>query len=370
MMVNKICCIFNLAARYREPIYKLMDEKLGCDFYITKWKTPPFKEMDYNRLNGYKYSGKKINLFFGFYWQTKTIHLIFKPYKQYIITGEPFSLSNWIILLSAKIKRKEVYLWSHGWYGRESKTKKVLKYWFFNLATKTFLYGNYARELMLKEGFSPNKLECIYNSLDYEKQVQVRNTLKVSNIYCNHFKNDAPTIIYIGRIQIIKKINLVLKALSVLRSNNYLCNLIIVGSDDEGVNLHELAYKLNIEDSVWFYGACYDERKIGELIYNSALCVSPGNVGLTAMHSLVFGTPVLTHDNFVNQMPEFEAIEADKTGGFFKEGSIVDLCKKIKKYTSDLPQEREIIRKHCYKIIDEKYNPYYQLSILEKTFKI
>ncbi len=69
---------------------------------------------------------------------------------------------------------------------------------------------------------------------------------------------------------------------------------------------------------IWLYGACYDEEIIGELIFNAQLCVSPGNVGLTAMHSLVYGTPVITHNNFSNQSPEFEAIIDGKTGSFSK----------------------------------------------------
>ena len=55
---------------------------------------------------------------------------------------------------------------------------------------------------------------------------------------------------------------------------------------------------LNLQDQIWFYGACYDESKLGELIFNADLCVSPGNVGLTAVHSMGYGTPVITHNNF------------------------------------------------------------------------
>lgn len=55
-----------------------------------------------------------------------------------------------------------------------------------------------------------------------------------------------------------------------------------------------------------------------EFIYNADLCVSPGNVGLTAMHSLVFGCPVITHNCFEWQMPEFEAIQPGITGDFLR----------------------------------------------------
>lgn len=56
-----------------------------------------------------------------------------------------------------------------------------------------------------------------------------------------------------------------------------------------------------------------------ELIYNADLCVAPGNIGLTAMHAMMFGCPCISHNDFSWQMPEFEAIVPYKTGNFLKE---------------------------------------------------
>ena len=62
------------------------------------------------------------------------------------------------------------------------------------------------------------------------------------------------------------------------------------------------------------YGETFDEAEISKLLNHADLCVSPGNVGLTAMHALAYGVPVATHNDFKNQMPEFEAITPGKTG--------------------------------------------------------
>ena len=123
---------------------------------------------------------------------------------------------------------------------------------------------------------------------------------------------------------------------------------------------------LGLTNQVWFYGACYDERRIAELLYNADLCVSPGNVGLTAMHAMTFGCPVISNDNFSTQMPEFEAIEDGKTGTFFKENDIESLAEAISRWRDSSP-DRELVRKACYKVIDEKYNPHLQLETLKKV---
>ena len=120
---------------------------------------------------------------------------------------------------------------------------------------------------------------------------------------------------------------------------------------------------------VWMFGPCFSEEILGELIYNSSVCVSPGNIGLTAMHSLVYGTPVITQDNFKNQGPEFESVVESFSGSFFKEDSISDLCDKIKIWISKNYKQRETIRQNCYKVISERYNPNNQREILKKTLK-
>lgn len=367
-MERNICCIFKLAPHYRAPIYKLMDLELHCDFYFGNQVKPPIKLMNYNDLKGFKKILKNISLVGNFYWQKNALSLAFKPYNQYIITGELYCLSTWIILIITKLFGRKTYLWTHGWYGDESFVKIIIKKFYFSLCYKVLLYGDYARHLMMKEGFKPDKLIPIYNSLDYDKQCKIRAKLNLTNIYKDHFCNNFPVLLFIGRIQKVKKLNMLIEALKTLRYEGFNCNLIIIGKENRDDNgIHNLIYKYKLEKKVWFYGTCYDEEILGELIFNAELCVSPGNVGLTAMHSLVYGTPLITHNNFVHQMPEFEAIKEGVTGSYFVEDSVEDLCVKIIPWITLTSEKREFIRKKCAEIIHEKYNPHKQLETLKKN---
>jgi glycosyltransferase involved in cell wall biosynthesis len=105
---------------------------------------------------------------------------------------------------------------------------------------------------------------------------------------------------------------------------------------------------------------------IAELFYNANVCVSPGNVGLTAIHSLTFGCPVITHGNLPDQMPEFEAIRPGITGDFFKENDAYDLSEKIKKWISLNDAQRDETRNAAYKEIDQKWNIHYQINTIRK----
>nr|WP_315215432.1 glycosyltransferase [uncultured Flavobacterium sp.] len=362
---NKKCLIYNYAQHYRADIFSLLDKELDIDFYFGD-KMDDVKKMDYSLLENFKSELKNIKIFSAFYWQKGAISLFFKKYDKYIILGEYYCLSTWCILLLSRFSNKKIYLWTHGWYGNENFIKKVIKKIFFNLSDGLFLYGDYAKKLMIKEGFLEKNLHVIYNSLNYNNQLLIRERLHTTNIYSNHFKNDYPVLIFIGRLTKVKKLDQLINACKDLLKKEIFVNLVFVGSGIEEERLKEAAYGIN--DNVWFYGACYEEEKIAELIYNSTVCISPGNVGLTAMHSLVYGTPVITHSDFTRQMPEFEAIEEGVSGSFFIKDNEIDLVNKVMGWLSN-SASRQNIRDNCFKIIDKKYNPNFQLNVIKKVIK-
>tara|TARA_R110002072_G_scaffold258339_1_gene417009 strand:- start:8403 stop:9503 length:1101 start_codon:yes stop_codon:yes gene_type:complete len=360
-MENKTVFILNYASHYRSVIYKKINEELNADFYFGDIPGSNIKKIDYSILSNFKKEFKTFKLK-NFYWYTGSIRLVFKNYKNIVLTGDPQIISNWGILLYAKLLGKKTYLWTHGWYGDENLIKRIIKRFYFNLADIIFLYGDYAKIKMINAGFKPEKLVPIYNSLDYETQVLIRREIKKSNIYIEHFKNNFPVLIFIGRIQKSKKIELLIEALILLNKNNFFLNLVLVGGETKGYDVKQMVENSNLQNQVWFYGPCYDEIKNAELLYNADLCVSPGNVGLTALHSLTYGTPVIAHNSFESQGPEFETIIEKKTGAFFKENDVMDLARKIK-----LLIENPLDKKECYKIIDKKWNPHYQINILKNT---
>ncbi|MBC8767874.1 glycosyltransferase [Arenibacter sp. BSSL-BM3] len=323
--------------------------------------------MDYSELAGFKQVTKNIKIpRTGFEWQKGVWQLIFKPYKHYIITGTPGSLSNWVLAILAIPLKKKVYAWTHGMKGNTSPAGKFIEKNFYRLCHRILLYGEYSKNNMVKEGFNAKKLIPIYNSLDYEKQLRVRKTLEPSAIFRDYFNNEYPVLIYIGRIQKSKKIDLLVKAQKQLLEQGIFCNLILIGEDSDGNNIPQLVQELGLNSYVWFYGPCYDENEIGNLIFNSDVCITPGSIGLTTIHSLTYGTPVITNNNISSHGPEFEAIESGVTGDFFLLDNIEDLCQKIRAWISVDTKNRNILRMQAYKKVDEIYNPNYQINVLKK----
>ncbi len=366
-MNSSIALIYNFGQHYRKGIFSLLDKKFNMHFYFGN-KMSDVKSFDYKSLKGFKKQLNNVNIYKGIYYQTGTIKLVSK-YDKFILLGEYYCISTWLFLVLAKIFKKEVYLWTHGWYGNEGFIKKTIKKTFFNLSNGLLLYGDYAKKLMLKEGFKEEKLHVIYNSLNYNTQLKIRNTLVPNTIYTNYFKNSDPVIIFIGRLTKVKKLTQLIEAHEIAENKNINFNVVFVGNGTEKNNLEALISEKNLNHKYWFYGSCYDEKQIANLIFNADICVSPGNIGLTAMHALVYGTPVITNNDFSNQMPEFEAVKKGYNGDFFENNNIHDLSLKITNWIELMKIKKQDVRANCFKVIDDKFNPEYQYNIIKKALK-
>lgn len=366
----KLCLIYNFAQHYRASIFKLIDHSFDCDFLFGD-AMGDVKKMDYSCLRGKVIETHSRYFFGGWKWQPGVVAMLRKPYTHYILLGETRALSTWLFCILSRLfyRKKKLFFWTHGWYGKESWLESVIKKWMFRLANGgIFLYGNYARELMIKQGFHPNRLYTIHNSLAYDYQKEIRAGLHTEPIFKSHFANSYNNLIFVGRLTPVKKLDQIFEAMAICKNkgNNY--NLVLIGSGEKEDELKTLVKSLALEKNVWFYGPCYDEHVLGSLIYNADLCVAPGNIGLTAMHSMVFGTPCITHNDFKWQMPEFEAIKDGVTGTFFTKDDVDSLAKTIDQWFKGHNADRERVRCNCMTEIDTQWTPQFQLEVIKKAF--
>lgn len=368
--MSKLLFVMNMAPKYVESSYKLFDQEFDVLWCFGKNDTD-IKEMDHSLLK--KVYVLPVRHFYkGAYSLKGLFSLAFRnKIDNYVLIGQPALISTWVLPWIIKVfyPKRKVLFWSHGWYGKEGKIKTILKKLYYKPADKVLTYGDYARNLMINVGFSPNKVFAIHNSLNHNEQVALRNTIKPSTIYKYHFKNDNPVLFFVGRLTPVKNLSLLLYAVKMLKDNEKYYNVVFVGDGSERESLNNLAKKLGLEEETWFYGACYDEKTNAELIYNADLCVAPGNIGLTAMHVLVFGTPALTHNDFKWQMPEFEAIHEGETGCFFERDNVESLAETITKWFKEKRNKREEVRRACYKEIDDNWTPEYELKVLNKALQ-
>lgn len=374
--MKKLTIVYHYFAHYREPVLRELCQHLSAGFQVElmadeKADLPALKTIPMSEFTPGLCEFRRLkNLWLGpWLWQIGLLSGIIKGKSDVIIFLGQFNfLSTWIAVIMARLMGKETYFWSHGVYGNEGTLKRLIRVSFYKLADGMLLYGNHSRDLLINYGMCADRLHVIYNSLDYKLQKSLREQKQesmVSEVRRELFGSNTPYIIFIGRLTAVKRLDLLLSALPEMNHNserNVRCLIVGDGPDRQAL---ELQVKTDgLEGIVQFYGACHDEETLSDLIYAADVCVAPGNVGLTAMHSLVYGTPVITHDEKSWQMPEFEAIVPGVSGDFFIRGNVEDLSLKICEWLEFTSAARDAVRAACCEVIDQKYNPEYQAKVI------
>lgn len=352
--------VFNHLSLLREPQYEIIADTFGREGI----NTIPENFSKINPLDGgiswtlsksYYYK-KSLQ-----YWQSNVFFKIFKKdYNLFILDGASSHISTWIFSILCRIAKKKVLFWSHGFKGLDKGFIKIFRKIFFKyMPHGLILYGEFSKDLMVNEGFNPNKIFVIGNSLNYIEQKEtrerlLRNKRSLIELKKRIFASNYRTIIFIGRLVSNKKIELIIEAIAELNKENLNFNCIIIGDGPEKENLISKIKKYDLTSQFYFSGELYNEENIAELFLISDLMLSPGNVGLNCIHALAYGIPVITHNNFSHQNPEVESINQGKNGLLYRYNDYFDMVQKIRDWFSiDHPD----ILRECLVPIENKFNP-------------
>ncbi|GAB7257504.1 glycosyltransferase [Polaribacter sp. OB-PA-B3] len=373
--MKKILVMYPGFPHYRNGVIEeLLEDKENEYFFIGD------KNMMGTSIKAYEFKGNKkfFNTpsfrFKSFVFHKKMISYILKnDFDRYILHSSPFWITILISFFILKLKGKKCYNWTHGLLKNEDNFKTKFYLNFYKLFDGILLYGDGAKKNMIAKGFPEKKLKVIYNSLDYKTQVLNRNKLKTEDflelkkkIFGKNYNR--AQLIFIGRLTKQKKLSVLIDLIDILNKKGEKFNLLFVGDGTEKNNLEELTFNKKLSHQIKFYGPSYDEFEIYSLIASSDCCISPGEIGLTAIHALTYGTPVISHSNANFQMPEFESIIDGENGKLFKHNDMDSLVNAVLTWFAQ-NKNREVIRNNCYKIIDNVFNPVNQKNIINNFLK-
>jgi glycosyltransferase involved in cell wall biosynthesis len=268
---------------------------------------------------------------------------------------------------------KQVLFWTHGFLGKDGYLLNRIRHAFYRRADCNLLYGERARKIMEQSGYyRPEQLRVIYNSLDYEPMKRCREAMtpeERKSLRSSLFEDEAtPIVVAVGRVNKVKRLDLLLRAVAILHERNVEVNCLIVGDGVELEALQSLAEELGLLKTIRFYGAAYG-NDADRLLVASDLCVIPGDVGLSAMHSMSAGVPVISHNNFNRQMPEFEAIVEGETGAFYEYESDDSLVETIEDWLANSSRLSQS-RLRCLGKVEAQFNSRYQVQQIKEALSL
>ncbi|WP_192085426.1 glycosyltransferase family 4 protein [Algoriphagus sp. Y33] len=384
--MHQTAIIYHYFASYRLPIFLelMQSKKVEFTLYSGVDSEIPIKRIDSNlsslpiEKGGLRWKFLKNHWLVNkkFLWQSGLISIALKSdFDSYIFLGSPYFITTWLAVAIVRLRGKKAYFWMHGVYkDKPTKVDWLKLNIFYKMATGFFLYGNRALSILRKHKVKPDfRMHVIYNSLDYEKSLKLRKLVdekELKDYRLSYFSSaDIPIVVFIGRLNFVKRIDMLIDAQYFLkrRDGKLPFNILLIGEGEEKSTLVEQSKELGLDENVKFLGAIYDEEINANALLYADLCVTPGEVGLTAMHAMSYGVPVISHNNLDVQMPEVEAIQNGVTGNLFEYGSVENLSETICCWLAKYPVKTKEIMEACFSVIDTHYNPYYQKSVIESV---
>lgn len=219
-----------------------------------------------------------------------------------IVDLNPRSITAWVMLVSRRVLKKRTLVWGHlhprG--GAETRTAAI-RHVMRQLASGTISYTYSDQEEARRE--LPGQPVWVATNALY----------RAEDIQADAFRmpTERTDILYVGRFEPAKKVDLVIRAFAVALKNNPDLMLRLVGDGSQREQLEKLSEELSVADKVRFEGWIEGVSAL-QNFYSTAFCsVSPGFAGLGLTQSLGFGVPMVV----AKDEPHSPEIELANTGG-------------------------------------------------------
>lgn len=180
--------------------------------------------------------------------------------------------------------------------------------------------------------------------------------------------NAIPNLLCTGYITKNKGQSLLLQALSTLKNENRKFKCVITGFGPEEENVKNLAYELDLDDSVDFVGVVSD-AKLNEIKSKTDLLIAPGIEepwGIRINEALLAHTPVIVSDG----IGASELIVSSGAGKVFKSADVDSLTQVLRNQleTKELKESKEKAKVFSTNITPESA-AYYVHNVVQYTLK-
>lgn len=285
----------------------------------------------------------------GFYYMPGLLKYIrFRNPDAIICTGVDFHQLHTIVLFFFNILfyHKLFFWWSHATTGNQGLLGIKIRKLLYRYSTGILAYSKKGRQNLLTFGIPSQNICVVNNSLNADDYGF--NQLDV----VNKPRTEILKIVFSGRITNSKNIPVLIQALYILKmekSQKFLCTLVGNGDTTE---LKQLVDRLDLKDEVKFTGGVYG-KDLYPILNGSDIMIYPGGIGLSLVHALSFGIPVITTDNKSLHGPEIELLQQGINGDFFKEGDARNLSEVIVQWNKKLHESGIDISSACVNSIKE-----------------
>ena len=323
---------------FYDAIYRLISEKL----HVISINREISGITDDQHENEYiEYCGKLVRLPFGFHYQTG---IAFRSFDSdiVVVNSNVRNLMLMILIFRSFFSSWKLVLWGHYSSGKKVGILGLIRLRLLRLSSAALFYTK--TEHSKYRNFTSNHTsDYLGNGL---------NTRAIGSCLQSYDLDSRDNeVLFIGRLERKAQLDILLQAMSkpILKD----VRLSLIGDGTLKRQLVALTKQLGISERVQFHEGTSDNRKIAIVANRCKLFCYPGDVGLSLIHGMSLGLPVVIHSDFDRHMPEIEAFAGTSSGATFERldaeslgASIQQLISSQNQLLSAATNNLQIVRKN------------------------
>lgn len=297
----KVVIIQKYIPQYRLSFFTKLKDNLQQDNIdlIVIYGQPNKSESKRNDSAEIPWGEKIINRHINIFGQ----ELIWQPAFRYldavdlvIIEQANKLLINYLLIIMGKIKNFDVAYWGHGKDFQASSDHNLsgkLKKFLSNKVNWWFAYTKNTADILTTYGYPIEKITIVENSIDTAELVALRSSVTEEDILAVkklYQMQGSKKGIFIGALYKAKRLDFLMKACEIIKTNIPDFEMIVVGGGEEAPFIQN--YSAN-HPWLKYTGPQYGKNKV-ILFSISDLFLSPDVVNLSLLDSFALGVPIIT----------------------------------------------------------------------------
>ena len=340
-------------AKYRVPVFRELARRPGIEptvIYGERASLPNvapdgFKAVATGRYR--YYPGDKPS---GVFWNPAHTRYASRALSDVLVMNWDLHGASLIpALLKARACGVGTVIWGHGYSKRGG--GRGLRTAARNLAPRlsdsVLFYTRAVADAFVEAGFPRDRVFAANNALDQTSIDSARRAWlgdpdRLRRWQAEHDLADRPVVLFVSRLERDNRVGMLLDASAMLAAEMSQLRTIVIGKGEALEELRAQAARLGIAERVRFAGAIYDEMELAPYFLTAGAFCYPSNIGLSCLHALGYGLPVVTSDDPAEHNPEFAALGHDRNALLYRSGSVSDLAAALRRVLGDQPLRQRL----------------------------
>ena len=298
-------------------------------------------------------------------WQSGALAAVRKFHPELLILlGISGTISNWILLVWAKVNRVPVLMWACGWESQKPNScafqlKRFIAVRYFGAADQLLLYSSKGADYLAQLLGRQSNIDICYNGIEIDALQKTEGSVRArAAALRGRCADDTVVILFVGAMLEEKRIDLLLMAYENLARAGSNVRLWLVGDGPERARLERLAADITI-GSVTFYGRIVEQ--VDEYFAAADIVVLPGLGGLALNQAMFWERPCIVSEA---DGTEDDLIVDGESGLRFAPGDEMSLTRALRALCARSPNERAAMGRKARERIEGLSN----VNIMVKTF--